>query len=186
MGSGAGDRDDLAADVIVVAAGVDTPRVAHMAGLSVPLKDSPGPLAHTTPLDRAVQRVVVGPGAHMKQQLDGRVVTGTSFGPSAITETSAEQGVRILSSSARFLPGLARAELEQVTLGWRPLPQDNYPIVGFASGAPQVYLAVMHSGVTLAPLVGRLVSMELLDDVRVELFEPYRLERFSEGGTGAH
>ena len=42
-----------------------------------------------------------------------------------------------------------------------------------------MYLAVMHSGVTLAPLIGRLAAQEILDDVRVDLLEPYRLERFS-------
>ena len=36
----------------------------------------------------------------------------------------------------------------------------------------------MHSGVTLAPLVGRLAAMEILDGVRVQMLEPFRLERF--------
>jgi glycine/D-amino acid oxidase-like deaminating enzyme len=36
----------------------------------------------------------------------------------------------------------------------------------------------MHSGVTLAPLVGRLAADELLDGVRSELLEPFRLARF--------
>ena len=69
-------------------------------------------------------------------------------------------------------------ELERVTLGWRPLPKDDHPVVGFVHRQSDVYLAVMHSGVTLAPLIGRLAAQEILDDVRVELLEPYRLERF--------
>ncbi|NIP14273.1 MAG: FAD-binding oxidoreductase, partial [Pseudomonadales bacterium] len=36
----------------------------------------------------------------------------------------------------------------------------------------------MHSGVTLSPLVGRLAASEILDGVRVEMLEPYRVERF--------
>jgi glycine/D-amino acid oxidase-like deaminating enzyme len=38
---------------------------------------------------------------------------------------------------------------------------------------------VMHSGITLGPLVGRLASMEILDGVHVEPLAPYRLERFN-------
>jgi glycine/D-amino acid oxidase-like deaminating enzyme len=37
----------------------------------------------------------------------------------------------------------------------------------------------MHSGVTLAPIMGRLISREILDDVSHESLAPYRPERFS-------
>lgn len=171
-------RGNVEADVIVIAAGVDTPRLAAMAGLEVPLKDSPGVLAHTKPTDRMMGRVILAPGAHMKQKLDGRIVSGTGFGGSP-TDTSPEQGERLLDAAERFVPDIRDVELERMTLGWRPLPRDNRPVVGFPKGQPDVYLAVMHSGVTLAPLIGRLAAQEILDDVRVEMLEPYRLERFS-------
>ncbi len=165
------------ADVIVIAAGVATPRLAAMAGLDVPLKDSPGVLAHSKPTGRILGRVVLAPGAHMKQMLDGRIVTGAGFGGSP-TDTSLEVGERMLDAAARVVPEIENAELDRVTLGWRPLPQDNHPVVGFAPPESDVYVAVMHSGVTLAPLIGRLAAQEILDDVRVDLLEPYRLERF--------
>ena len=66
-----------------------------------------------------------------------------------------------------------------MTVGWRPLPEDGHPVIGFSAAAPKVYIAVMHSGVTLAPVVGRLAATEILDGVGVELLEPYRLERFA-------
>ena len=44
---------------------------------------------------------------------------------------------------------------------------------------PNVYLAAMHSGITLAPAVGLLAAIELLDQVEVEILKPFRLERFS-------
>ena len=31
-------------------------------------------------------------------------------------------------------------------VGWRPMPADSAPIVGFTPYAPGLYLAVMHSG----------------------------------------
>ena len=49
---------------------------------------------------------------------------------------------------------------------------------GFAEGRRDIYLTVMHSGITLGPLVGRLAAMEILDEVRIEPLAPYRLERF--------
>src|SRR5204863_6037003 len=41
---------DVEADVLIVACGTDTPRVAAMAGIHVPLKESPGVLVHTEPM----------------------------------------------------------------------------------------------------------------------------------------
>jgi glycine/D-amino acid oxidase-like deaminating enzyme len=44
---------------------------------------------------------------------------------------------------------------------------------------PGLYLAVMHSAVTLAPAVGRLVARELVDDIVEPALTGCRLDRFS-------
>jgi glycine/D-amino acid oxidase-like deaminating enzyme len=169
----------LEADALVLACGVDTPRTAALAGVAVPLKDAPGVLAHSRPQARCLERVVLAPGAHVVQRLDGRVVTGSSFGGSPITDASRAQGEQLLHEAARSLPPLAAARLDRVTLGWRVMPKDELPILGFVPACPNLYLAAMHSGITLAPLVGQLAAAEILDGVSVDLLEPYRLSRFS-------
>jgi glycine/D-amino acid oxidase-like deaminating enzyme len=122
--------------------------------------------------------VVLAPVAHMKQKPDGRVVTGVGFGGTPTTDDSREAGAAFLKTAAAVLPQLRDAELDTVTLGWRPLPADGFPIVGFAENSRDVYITVMHSGVTLSPLIGRLAAVEILDGVRAEPLEPYRLARF--------
>ena len=171
-------KGDIAADVLVVACGTDTPRVAALAGLTVPLKRSPGVLVHTVPLPAEIKRVVLAPAAHMKQKPDGRVVTGMGFGGTPTTDTSRDSGEAFLQTAATVLPALKTATLDKVTLGFRPLPADEFPIVGTTGGRTDVYLAVMHSGVTMAPLMGRLAAIEILDGVKAEPLEPYRLARF--------
>ncbi|MBI4540075.1 MAG: FAD-binding oxidoreductase [Gemmatimonadetes bacterium] len=172
-------QGDFQGDVLVVACGVDTSRVAALAGLTVPLVDSPGVLAHVTPQPRRIQRVVLAPGAHIKQKPDGRIVTGVGFSEKPSQDASREEGERILQAAARYVPALESARLEKMTLGMRPLPADGYPIVGVSPEAPDVYVTVMHSGMTLAPLIGQLAAMEILDGVQVDLLEPYRLARFA-------
>ena len=171
-------QGDVEADVLVVACGTDTPKIAAMAELNVQLTRSPGILFHTPPQPPLVDRVVLSPIGNVKQKPDGRIVTGLDFGPSPVEDATKEKGESFLSKMAAVLPQLAKASIEKVTLGFRPLPKDSYPIVGFPQRRPDVYLAVMHSGVTLGPLVGRLASLEILDGVRVEPLAPYRLERF--------
>ena len=53
-------------------------------------------------------------------------------------------------------------------------------MIGFTEAVPNLYMAVMHSGVTLAPLTGEMAAIEILDRARVDLLEPYRLERFTQ------
>jgi glycine/D-amino acid oxidase-like deaminating enzyme len=66
-----------------------------------------------------------------------------------------------------------------VTVGVRPMPEDGMPVVGFAPELPGLYLATMHSGVTLAAAVGRFAATEILDGARIEMLEPYRPGRFA-------
>jgi glycine/D-amino acid oxidase-like deaminating enzyme len=171
-------RGELPVDVAVLAAGVDTPRLAALAGLHVPLEDSPGVLAHTSPAPRRLGRVVLGPEIHLKQKLDGSVVIGEHGNGFRSSDASREHGERLLREAIRLVPGLAGATLQRVSLGHRPFPVDGHPIVGFPAGDLRIYLAVMHSGITLAPLVAQLAGLEILDGARVELLEPYRPSRF--------
>ena len=166
------------ADVFVLACGLDSAFLARMAGLEVPLRSTPGVLAHTVPGARVLERVALAPGAHMKQNPDGRVVTGMEFGGALSSNKSTARGHEMLRAASRFLPALKKLPLERVTLGWRVLPKDEFPIVGFDSRCPNLYLAAMHSGVTLAPIIGQFAAAEILDGASVQLLEPYRLARF--------
>jgi glycine/D-amino acid oxidase-like deaminating enzyme len=172
-------RGKIEADFLVLAAGNDTPRLARMLDLAVPLKESIGLLAHTAPASRLVDRVVVAPGATIKQNPDGRIVTGTDFGGASSTDTSREFGNKLLANAQKFLPRIQEARLETVTLGHRVMPKDDHPIIGFFQKYPNLYVASMHSGMTLAPIVGQVAAAEILDGVNVDLLKDYRPARFA-------
>ncbi len=170
---------ELGEGVFVLACGVGSPRLARLAGIDVPLKDSPGVLLHFAPAPRLIDRVVLAPGTHFKQSHDGRIVAGGQIVAgvgTAITEASVEQGAEIRTLVERYLPQLKSVPVERVTLGYRVMPLDEYPILGFV--APGLYVAATHSGVTLAPLIGELAAQEILDGVQVPMLAPYRPSRF--------
>jgi glycine/D-amino acid oxidase-like deaminating enzyme len=180
-------ESSLEAGVVVLACGVATGHLAEMAGVRVPLKESEGVLVHTRPQPKLIDRVVLAPGIHCKQKLDGRVVVGGPIVAGAGTATSPAEGAaaepdeyarRILRDAAQVLPGLRGVAVERVTVGRRVMPADEYPIVGFAASCPNLYIAAMHSGVTLAPLIGQLAALEILDQAQVSLLEHYRPDRF--------
>ncbi|RUU51646.1 FAD-dependent oxidoreductase, partial [Mesorhizobium sp. M2C.T.Ca.TU.002.02.1.1] len=77
------------------------------------------------------------------------------------------------------LRGADGLELDFHTVGYRPTPADGFPIVSRAEGVGGLYVAVMHSGITLAPAVGLFATREILDGERDALLAPYGLERFA-------
>jgi glycine/D-amino acid oxidase-like deaminating enzyme len=167
----------IEADVLVAACGIATPKVAAMAGVKVPLKESMGVLVQTAPQPRLLNRVILAPGSHIKQDASGRVVAGNNFAGGEGQDASLERGEHLLKQASRYVSQLQRRP-ERVSLGRRVMPVDEFPIVGFAAQCPNLYIVATHSGITLAPLIGEFAAQEILNGVRIEMLSPYRLERF--------
>ncbi|MFT5066675.1 MAG: glycine/D-amino acid oxidase-like deaminating enzyme [Yoonia sp.] len=74
----------------------------------------------------------------------------------------------------------ADLEWDQVMLADRPMPKDGLPAVG-AVGPTGLYVATMHSGITLGAIMGELIATEVLEGVSnksADLLTPYRPQRF--------
>ena len=189
--------DRVALDRLVIAAGVDTPSLLAMAGFGLKLRHAPGILAHSKPRPIATRLIYDAPGTlSFKQMADGSIVGTDSPSPPdlpahrEIREHAMAfpsqalidlHGNRILTKIGQVLPAARGVELERLTLGFRPLPLDELPVVGLLPGKRDVYVAVTHSGVTLAPILGRHVSHEILTGARVAALAPFRPERFAAG-----
>lgn len=170
----------MSADVVVVAAGHDTDKLARMVGAKAPHSLVSGTLAHSTPQPRVLDRVLNGPTFSLKQNPDGRIVTGLDYRPGADgTDTSQAYGEKLLAIAAQTVPAVRGARLEKMTLGYVPIPQDSQPIVGFCNAPSNLYLMLSMSGVTMAPLMGRLAATEIADGLAVDMLAPYRPTRFS-------
>ncbi len=59
------------------------------------------------------------------------------------------------------------------------MPRDGVPVIGFARGAESIYLETMHSGVTMAAVVGRLATCEIPGGSPSPLLRFCRPERFA-------
>jgi glycine/D-amino acid oxidase-like deaminating enzyme len=186
-------QGDYLLDRLVVAGGVDTPAIVRQAAYEVPLIHAPGILMHTKSIRPVLERVVESPHAYFKQHRDGRIVGNDGYyaptipehieilkGPAEMPEEiRALHGQRILDTIQKKLPAAKEAIYSHLTLGYRPMPADRMPVVGPVPGNPSVYVAVMHSGITLAPIMGRYITHELLGSQQVTELAPYRPERFA-------
>ncbi|MFM9860904.1 FAD-binding oxidoreductase [Pseudoxanthobacter sp. M-2] len=175
------DGTRLPADVVVVAAGVATPRLVAPAGVELPLFDPAGLLIRTTPLPKLLKGLVISPAVHVRQRADGRLLAGADFGGGDPGTDAAETADRVFADLRALLRPETPLALEGFTVGRRPTPADGFPAVGGVTDVPGLFVAVMHSGVTLAPAVGAFLAGEILDGTREPLLAPYRPERFVPG-----
>lgn len=174
------DRGEFAGDTFVLAAGAGSPALAAGVDARVPVEIVSGTLAHSRPHRRVLSRVLNGPEASIKQDPDGRIITGLDYRPGAnATDTSIAYGERLLAAAAEIVPGVRGARLDFMTLGYVPIPADFRPIVGFSAQAPNLYVIVTMSGITMAPLFGRLAASEIVERTPTALLGNYRPDRFA-------
>ena len=168
----------LEADEVVVAAGAETASLAAAAGIALPLRASPGLLVVTKPHAKLLNGLVMAPGLHVRQSAAGRLIAGADFGGSDPGEAAPETAAALFATMQARLRAGASLAFEQFTLGQRVIPEDGFPAVGRAAGVAGLYVAVMHSGVTLAPAIGRFAAEEIMTGRRDPLLTPYGVDRF--------
>ena len=86
---------------------------------------------------------------------------------------------RTLKEIKKHWQGGEQLNLANVMVGRRPIPQDGLPIIGRITHIAGLYLSIMHSGVTLAAIAGRLAAAEILSDKDDSLLSSYRPKRFN-------
>ena len=92
--------------------------------------------------------------------------------------SSQHAALQAMQQALLILPGLKQAAEEpQVIVGRYPYPVDAMPILGTTEAHPNLFIATMHSGATLGPLVGKLVAQEICQGVQLEDLDPYRPSR---------
>lgn len=179
----AGDTT-LEADTIVLATGAETAAFTGQLGWEIPMTPSPGLLTLTCPIETITSATVYiypssGAPIHLRQRDDGRVLIGERTQDWVAEHPTDAHARMLVQQAARSFPQLKAAEVEHFSLEWRPMPSDRLPIIGSAPGLPALYFAVMHSGVTLAPAVGKLVASEVADQRPQPRLEPFRPDRFA-------
>lgn len=170
----------ITADEAVIAAGAGGPVIAATASIKLPIETPPGLIVHSRPYKKLLNGLVLAERLHMRQTAEGRIIAGSDFGggdPGEYPEATARELFRTMKAMLRGAEGL---EFDFHTVGYRPTPIDGFPIVSRADGVGGLYIAVTHSGITLAPAIGLFAAREILDGERDALLAPYALSRFAQ------
>ncbi|WP_329372739.1 FAD-binding oxidoreductase [Streptomyces sp. NBC_00669] len=157
----------LAGTTVVLAAGVATAALGAPLGVHVPVEPSPCPLLRFRAPADLVRTVVNTEDFDLRQVAADRLIA------------AADSPERALAAVRSTFHGAGSVELLSTRIGVRPMPVDGEPIIGPVAEVPGLYVAAMHSAVTLAPAVGRLVARELVGGTVEPALSGCRPDRFS-------
>ncbi len=168
------DGTQLPADTVVVAAGAATGEMVAHLGATVSVGRRPGLAIRTVPVPALVSGYLEADSVHFWQDSDGSLLAGADFGSAEHVGNAERPTAEILRDIERLCARPTRLSVAEALVRSRPIPADGLPIVGHLAAAPNVYVAVMHSGMTLAPLIGKLVAEEVLNEHLQPLLSDYR------------
>jgi glycine/D-amino acid oxidase-like deaminating enzyme len=175
--------DTIRADAVVNAAGAGGASLAEMVGRTLPLDVYPGLLVRVTAPDKPLDHLLHTPHINLRPDGSGYVLLHHGSVDERLTDDFSGKEdplcAELLERAVRVLPALEEAEVVEARFGRRPVPADGHSCVGALPAIPGYYEAVTHSGVTLGPLLGRLLACEILTGAVDPLIAPFRPDRFA-------
>ncbi len=174
----------LQADRVVVAGGTGSAALLAEVDVALPLLHRPGVIFRTQSLPPTLAHVCVAPIGEFRQLPDGSILM-----PTAVSHQADDSDALAASPDALADAAVARLQkvLPDVPLSWRdvalaqrPVPQDGLPFVG-ACGPDGLFAGVMHSGITLAPVVAEVLAAQItgqMTNAQAEMIAPYDPVRF--------
>ena len=174
----------LAQRPLIVAAGTGTTAIAQSIDCNVPLVSRPAYILRTTPQGRLLNHILATPDGEIRQEPSGQIlmpvaVSHQSDTAEELVQTPTDAADAAIARLRDICGGLENCDWSEVIRAERPVPKDGLPIVGpIAEGA---YVAVLHSGITLGPIIAELIGKDItgrLDNADASMLAPYRPDRF--------
>jgi len=177
---------NFGADAVVIAAGAWSASIAGRLGLDVQVRPQRGQLVHLDLADTLTGHwpTVLGfSTSYLLCFAPHRVVAGATRedapGYEAIVTAGGVHGV--LAAALRLAPGLARATLREVRVGFRPVSADGKPVLGVSPSHSNLYFATGHGGYGLevGPYSGALIADAIVGAPLAVDLSPFAVGRFA-------
>jgi glycine/D-amino acid oxidase-like deaminating enzyme len=174
------DGGSLDVDVVVNAAGPDASRVAQLIGRHLPMRREPGAITRADCAQAPIHRAMHAPHIEIRPDGDASVVLHSREVDALIDtgEDLAELARALHELARQVVPELGNSRVAGVRVADRPIPGDGFPSVGGVRSVPGYYEAVSHSGITLGPVIGRLLAAEIFGGRTDDMLADFRPERF--------
>ncbi len=139
--------EQISAARVVIAAGLGSKALAAQVGLDIPIQPERGQILVT----ERMQPFLPFPMSGLRQTRDGTVMIGSTEEQVGFdTSTTASAAAAMSANATRQFPALKDAKLVRHWAALRILTPDTYPIYAESETHPGAFVALCHSGVTLA------------------------------------
>ena len=172
-------QGEFSADTTVISAGTSAQQLLAKLDINFPMNNRKGFIITTKPTKPIINHVLFGNDVHFKQHEDGRIVIGDWLHDIEGKVDLEKIAHRTMIRFAEYFPESCDVEIDKITCAYRPMPEDGYSVVGSPRAKEGIYIASTHSGITLAPIIGKLASQEILENRKSELLNSFRIERFN-------
>ena len=160
---------------IVIAAGLGSAVLGAQVGLDVPLRPERGQILVTERLAPFLPL----PASGLRQTGEGTVMIGATKDHSGFdTSTTVEAAAGLSAKTVRIVPALAQARLVRQWAGLRIMTPDGHPIYARSESHPGAFIALCHSGVTLAAFHAEALAGAIAAGSLPESFSPFHQRRF--------
>ena len=161
---------------VLVAAGVGTTPLAAMVGLDVPVR----PVRGQNIVTERLAPMLPLPASAIRQTGDGTIQIGVTTEDDGLfeTPTTVDALARMAARATRVLPPLRRARMVRAWAALRPMTPDGFPAYAECTTHPGCYVAVCHSGVTLAAAHAGPLAEGVLNGVLPEFARDLHPSRF--------
>ncbi len=174
---------------LVLAAGVDTPKLASTFGLKLPIRAVRRRLGFTEP---AQERLLPPLLAAPERGFAGKQLSYGVFYFGWLRETGQEDDLEYLekglSAGSTLLPPLAELPVRRILAGFYDQTPDSRPILGSVPDWPNLHLAAGFSGhgFMIAPAVGEALAASIRGKTPALPLEPFSIERFRSAQPAGH
>ncbi len=183
------DGETIEADVIVVAAGIYTPRLLAPLGIDLPIGVTQVPAIQTIPMAPTLAQVLgqAGGGVALRQQVSGQFrITGVSevWDGHDHNRDSVQPRLRqihaLTAAAARLVPALAGARLNATWGGLIDQSRDALPVIEKAPEFENLVYATGFSGhgFCLGPITGEILADLATEGTTSHPIAPFARSRF--------
>lgn len=176
-------------DHVVIATGRWANQLLNTLNLDLALHDTSKPnavacsfLARTAPQPLSLATNLISPQLNVRPDGGGRLLLQALAlddlaDPAAPPSCHGDIAQAFRDRYHALFADAGELQIENIVIGQRARPADGLPAIGYVTPHQRVYVAVTHSGITLSPLIGKLVAQELVQDQASELLADFRPQR---------
>lgn len=199
-------QGDIAADLVVNAAGAGAGRIGQMAGIDLPIAPRRGQIVVTQAARPMISSCMIsagyiavkydpslaaeqGEGMSMEQTDNGNLLLGSTREFAGFCRENTLSGIRrIISRTTEVLPALTHLQVIRTFAGLRPYTPDGLPILGPVPSLEGFFMAAGHEGdgIALSPITGELMADMVLGQKTAVSLAPFSFDRFISRKGQAH